>query len=116
MPGSVAGGTTRSTRYLVQYNNTGFCGVAGCVLKLFIMQTNGEFDQALGADGKIGALAEVEVLKTSRMVTITSARHGPMAGHIRFIGGEAHDILQTEFANLGTKNQWAQIDRFLGAN
>jgi len=51
---------------LVQNNNTGFCGVAGCALKLFITQTNGEFDQALGADGEVGALAEVEVLKTSR--------------------------------------------------
>src|ERR1700730_10644130 len=29
---------------LVQNNNTGFCGVAGCALKLFIIQTNGEFD------------------------------------------------------------------------
>jgi hypothetical protein len=50
---------------LVQNNNTGFCGVAGCALKLFIMQTNGEFDQALRADGAVGALAEVEVMKTS---------------------------------------------------
>jgi DUF971 family protein len=34
--------------------------------QVIIMQTNGEFDQALGADGEVGALAEVEVLKTNR--------------------------------------------------
>jgi hypothetical protein len=49
---------------LVQNNNTGFCGVAGCALKLFIMQPSGEFNQALGSDGEVGALTEIEVLKT----------------------------------------------------
>jgi hypothetical protein len=56
-PGGVPG-------ILVQNNNTGFCGVAGCGLKLFIMQPSGEFNQTLGPDGEVGTLAEIEVLKT----------------------------------------------------
>jgi hypothetical protein len=50
---------------LVQNNNTGFCGVAGCALKLFVMKSGGEFVQTLGSDGEVGALTGVEVLKTT---------------------------------------------------
>jgi len=49
---------------LVQNNNTGFCGAAGCALKLFLVQPSGEFAQTLGSSGEVGTLTEVEVLKT----------------------------------------------------
>jgi len=49
---------------LVQNNNTGFCGTAGCALRLFIIETDGRFAQILGRDGEVGSLDQVRVLKT----------------------------------------------------
>jgi len=49
---------------LVENKNIRFCGSAGCPLKLFIIQPNGHFVQALETDGDVGSLAEVRVLKS----------------------------------------------------
>jgi len=48
---------------LVESNNMGFCGSAGCSLYLFV-QRDTKFVQALGTTGGIGALDRVAVLKT----------------------------------------------------
>ena len=49
---------------LVENRNTGFCGSAGCALRLFIEQPDAQFAQTLGTDGEVGALDRIRVLKT----------------------------------------------------
>jgi hypothetical protein len=49
---------------LVEVNNMGFCGVAGCSLDLFVQQPNAKFVQVLGKSGDVGTLDRVTVLKT----------------------------------------------------
>jgi hypothetical protein len=49
---------------LVENRNEGFCGLAGCALRLFVQQPDAKFVQVLGMDGEIGTLGSVEVLKT----------------------------------------------------
>jgi hypothetical protein len=51
---------------LVENRNMGFCGSAGCSLSLFIEQPGAEFVQVFGADGEVGNLDEVKVLKTAK--------------------------------------------------
>jgi hypothetical protein len=48
---------------LVENSNIGFCGSAGCALRLFVERADGQFAQALGTDGEVGSLDEVEALK-----------------------------------------------------
>lgn len=51
---------------LVENRNMGFCGSAGCSLSLFIEQPDAEFVQVFGANGEVGNLGEVKVLKTAK--------------------------------------------------
>jgi hypothetical protein len=51
---------------LIENRNMGFCGSAGCSLSIFVEQPNAEFVQVLGADGEVGNLDEVKVLKTAK--------------------------------------------------
>lgn len=39
------------------------CGIAGCALYLFVQQKSGRFTQVLGADGGLGTVRRVTVLK-----------------------------------------------------
>jgi hypothetical protein len=39
------------------------CGIAGCALYLFVQQKSGNFTQVLGAEGGLGTLKRVAVLK-----------------------------------------------------
>lgn len=52
------------TAILVENRNMGFCGSAGCALRLFIEQPDAQFAQTLGKDGEVGTLERIEVLKT----------------------------------------------------
>ena len=52
------------TAFLVENKNAGYCGSAGCALYLFIRQPDREFVQVLAADGEVGTLATVRVLRT----------------------------------------------------
>jgi hypothetical protein len=49
---------------LVENDNIGFCGSAGCSLDLFVQQPNAKFVQVLGKTGDVGTLDRVAVLKT----------------------------------------------------
>jgi hypothetical protein len=52
------------TAILVEIRNMGFCGSAGCSLRLFVQQPDGEFIQVLGTQGDAGTLARIEALRT----------------------------------------------------
>src|SRR5208337_2405014 len=41
---------------LVENRNTSFCGSAGCALRLFVAEAEGQFVQTLGTDGEVGAI------------------------------------------------------------
>jgi hypothetical protein len=49
---------------LVEIDNMGFCGSAGCALSLFVQQLDTTFVQVLGKDGDVGTLQSFKVLKT----------------------------------------------------
>jgi hypothetical protein len=49
---------------LVESENVGSCGSAGCSLYLFVQQRGGEFIQVLGMQGDTGTLERIKVLKT----------------------------------------------------
>jgi len=49
---------------LVENRNMGFCGSAGCSISLFIQKPDSQFIQTFGADGEVGNLDRVKVLKT----------------------------------------------------
>jgi hypothetical protein len=49
---------------LVENNNLGSCGTAGCSLYLFVQQPNATFVQSLNEQGDTGVLERVTVLKT----------------------------------------------------
>jgi hypothetical protein len=51
------------TAILVESDNMGFCGSAGCSLYLLIEKPDGNFVQVLGADGDTGTLGQIKVLK-----------------------------------------------------
>jgi hypothetical protein len=49
---------------LVENRNISFCGSAGCALRLFIAQADGQFVQTLGTEGEVGAIDRLAILKT----------------------------------------------------
>jgi hypothetical protein len=51
------------TAILVESDNMGFCGAAGCSLYLVIEKPDGNFVQVLGTDGDTGTLGRIKVLK-----------------------------------------------------
>jgi hypothetical protein len=50
---------------LVEDDNMGDCGSAGCGLFLFLSYKKSHFVQILGAQGDVGTLGEVTILKTA---------------------------------------------------
>jgi hypothetical protein len=50
--------------FLVENQNMGFCGSAGCSLYLFVQQPDAKYVQALGKNGDVGELNRVTILKT----------------------------------------------------
>jgi hypothetical protein len=54
---------TGQTAILVENENLGFCGSAGCTLYLFVQQADTSFVQVLGTQGDIGTLKRFTVLK-----------------------------------------------------
>jgi hypothetical protein len=51
------------TAILVENQNQGFCGSAGCALYLFVQKTDGSYAQVLGKQGDVGTLKRLAVLK-----------------------------------------------------
>jgi hypothetical protein len=51
------------TAILVENQNQGFCGSAGCALYLFVQKADGRYAQVLGRQGDIGTLKRFAVLK-----------------------------------------------------
>jgi hypothetical protein len=49
---------------LVENRNISFCGSAGCALRLFIAEADGQFVQTLGTDGEVGAIDRLTILRT----------------------------------------------------
>ncbi len=54
---------TGQTAILIENQNLGFCGSAGCALYLFVQQADASFVQVLGSEGDVGTLKRLTVLK-----------------------------------------------------
>jgi hypothetical protein len=52
------------TAILVENHNIGACGSAGCTLYLFLQRQDMAFVQVLGAYGEVGALHQVNAMKS----------------------------------------------------
>jgi Transglycosylase len=53
------------TAVLIENRNTGFCGLAGCALCLFVAATDGQFVQVFGTNCEVGSIDRIAVLKTA---------------------------------------------------
>lgn len=51
------------TAVLVENDNLGFCGTAGCALYLLVRQKDTKFTQVLGSNGGLGTLDRVRVIE-----------------------------------------------------
>jgi hypothetical protein len=51
------------TAVLVENDNLGFCGTAGCALYLLVRQKNTKFTQVLSSNGGLGTLDRVSVMR-----------------------------------------------------
>jgi hypothetical protein len=82
---------------LVENHNLGFCGAGGCALYIFVQRKDTSFTQVLGADGGLGTLKRVAVLKK-----ITNGHYDI---RITWSDGKTHSVYQWDGSHYSTDDR-----------